>query len=125
MPAIEISALPQPNHVNIPLTVRNVALAVAKALGVPAHVVLCTWQVIPENFYASGDATANTQPEASHPPIVKLTLFEGRTPALIEGAINAIAEELQKAMKAPTKNAFITYAEAKSGQIFVGGAIKR
>ena len=125
MPVIEINALPQKSHVNIEQTVKNVALAVAKAIGVPSQKVYCTWNEIGKNHYAAGELAVAMQPDDSHPPVVRLTLFEGRTPALIEAAINAIAEELQKAMKTSEKNAFISYAEAKSGQIFTGGQVKR
>jgi hypothetical protein len=125
MPVIEINALPQKSHVDIEQTVKSIAIAVAEVLRIPSNKVFCTWNEINKNYYSAGETVAAVQPDSSHPPIVKLTLYEGRTPALIEGAISAIAEELQKSMKSPEKNAFISYLEAKSGQIFTGGQIKR
>jgi phenylpyruvate tautomerase PptA (4-oxalocrotonate tautomerase family) len=125
MPLIQVQALPQANTVDIPATVRKIAVAVAAALNVPEKVVLCTWTILEPQHYAEGNATGSTQQPGSFPPVVNMTLFEGRSAELIERAITAVAETLQEALGLPSPHAFITYHEGKSGQLFTSGRIKR
>ena len=125
MPVIEINALPQKEGVDIPKVIGQVATSVAEIAGVPEHAVFCTWNEIRPGFYKEGPNTAERQPDGTHPPIVRLTMFEGRTQQTIEQAIEKISAVLQDGLGMGSANAFISYYEAKSGQIFTGGKLKR
>ncbi|MEZ4741038.1 MAG: hypothetical protein R3B45_01080 [Bdellovibrionota bacterium] len=124
MPLIEINALPQDKKVNISNIVTCMTAKISEVLDIPRQAIYCTWNTLETDCYAHGEHLKNLQPENSHPPIVNLTMYEGRSPDLIEKTITAIAEELKIGLNQKDFNAFITYHEAKSGTIFVGGRIK-
>ena len=124
MPVIHVRALPQPAIVDIQRVLKDIACAVAIATSMPAHRVFATWETIQNGWFVEGETAAATQQKATHPPIVSLTAFEGRSSETIRKMITAIADTLAKHLPIEAGNAFISYIEAKSGQIFTGGAIK-
>ncbi len=124
MPVIEISALPPSEAIHIPSLIGKLACTVAGVLGIPETSVWCTWHDLRPGYFTEGSNTATRQPQATHPPIVHLTMFEGRSPELIERVITTIAAEVQAGLSLPTANVFITYHEARSGQLFAGGRLR-
>jgi hypothetical protein len=125
MPVIDIRALPQASDADVPAALSNACLAVAAAAGIKPTAVFATWTTINPGCFVEGGKPADIQPKATHPPIVTLTAFEGRTPEMVEkmimGAVNALTTHLKLA----PGNVFLTYTEAKSGMIHTGGQIKR
>ncbi|MFW7379999.1 MAG: hypothetical protein ACOH5I_14390 [Oligoflexus sp.] len=125
MPLIEIQALPQAKKVNTPEVLTSLAQSVGQALSIPSQAVRCVWQDLQPGYYAEGLQIGELQPENSHPILVKVLLFEGRPQELIEQALQTVADNLQTSLQMSAKNFFISYYEAKSGQLFVGGQLKR
>lgn len=125
MPVIHVRALPQKEGIDPTRALQALCPEVARTLGLRERQVFGTWETIHPSRYAEGDVLAERQPDATHPPIVELVAFEGRAPELIESAILAIARVLSRELQIEAGNLFITYREARSGQIFTGGQIKR
>ena len=97
--------------------------AVADAAEIAPHHVWATWHEIAESRYIEGDRSARVQPSATHPPIVRLISFEGKSDATIEKMLNAAALALVSALRLDDGNVFITYDEASSGRIHTGGRV--
>ncbi len=124
MPILEISALRPTTPVNVPAALSKINLAIAKAYGCdPRHCwATVTW--LEPGHYAEGDLPANTQPADTHPPIARLTCFEGKSAAEIEAVLLAASHALSEAF-ALCDNVFITYVEAKSGAVVAENEVVR
>jgi phenylpyruvate tautomerase PptA (4-oxalocrotonate tautomerase family) len=120
MPAICIQSLPGHALNKRQEIMKSIARDVAEIAKVPERAVFCTWQVLEAGAYIQNGEIAESQPENSHPPIVTLTLFEGRSAEQIEQALNAIAKHLSS-----IGNVFISVHEAKSGEVFTGGGVRK
>ena len=124
MPVVEVRALPQPDDV-VQRVLAAVTQRVADALGEEPRGTWATWDEIPAGRYSEGDAAADEQPRSTHPPLVRIVAFEGRTDeqvaAMLEAAADAVAEELAL----EPGNVFAVYDEARSGRIFTGGNVIR
>ncbi len=125
MPVIQIHALPQKADADISKTLKRLTTELAPIMGVKTSSVWATWNPIAPGQFAEGETTADRQPDSTHPPIVNLIAFEGRTPETIETALTRIAEILAAELKLAPGNAFITYTEAGSGRVFTGGKVRK
>lgn len=125
MPIIRVSALPQPPHVDTARVLTTLCVKVAETLDAPVDTVWGTWQTISPGLYVEGENPSRTQPVSTHPPIAECIAFEGRSSELIEKVLHTIADVLAEELRMERGNAFITYTEAKSGQVYTGGAVRR
>ncbi len=125
MPVVAIRALPQPGSFLPGPTCCRLALALAPIMGVPPRAVFVTWQEIPPDHYAEGDTLASTQPRDTHPPLVELHAWQGRSPETIETALTAIVTVLEEDLSLGTGNVFAFYTELTSGRVFTGGRVRR
>ena len=124
MPVIHVRALPQKVGMDVPATLKKLACAVAAATEVAPQRVFATWETLPPDWYAEGENTSKSQPAGTHPPIVTSTAFEGRSPATVRKMILAVVEVLGRELGIEQGNAFVTYCEARAGQIYTGGQIR-
>ena len=122
---IEISALPQRDGVDTEAALRAVTRAVADALGEDERGTWATWQTIEPGRYAEGSDAPAVQPETTHPPLVRLTAFEGRSAELVERMLVAAADALAGALGLERGNVFVRYEEATAGRLYTGGSIAR
>ncbi len=124
MPILEISALRPTHDVDVPAALTKINLAIAEAYGCdPRHCwATVTW--LEPGHYAEGDVAADTQPEATHPPIARLTCFEGKSAEQIELVLLAASRAMSDALGLGD-NVFITYFEAKSRQVVAGNGVVR
>lgn len=124
MTILEITALPQHAAIDIPDVLTKTSLAIAEAYECDPSHVWCTWQTIEAGHYVEGDFAPTHQPEFTHPPLARLTCFEGKSAEQIEKTLLAAAKTLGEGLGMPD-NVFITYHEAKSGQVIAGNGIVR
>ena len=75
-------------------------------------------------MYVEGLESADQQPAESHPPIAELICMYGRTPGQIEDLLLAASGALSRTLGFEG-NIFMTYREAKSGQVVAGNGIVR
>lgn len=125
MPILHIKALPQQPGVNLTLVMKKVCLELAAVMNLPPRQVWGTWQTLDAGQYVEGEVEAALQPHSTHPPLVELIAFEGRSPEVIEAMLNCVAQTLGRELKIERGNVFITYREARSGRTFTGGEIRR
>ena len=107
MPLVEISALPQPEMVDIRAALERVRLAVASGLGCDAGVVWAVWREIGAGRYDAGGVTPDEQPRNSHDPIVRISAYRGRSEAAIAGTIEGVARTLAGALGLDPSNVFV------------------
>lgn len=124
MPILEIQALPQKYPGRIQRALKETCLAIAEAAGCDPKHVWATWKDIEPGFYFEGAKTAYSQPEGTHPPMGKLTCFEGFSAEQIEKVLLVASKTLSDNLGL-NDNIFITYHEAKSGQVIAGNGIVR
>lgn len=89
------------------------------------HHVWATWNDIEPGLYVEGDNPARIQPYDTHPPLVDVTAFEGRSSSQIEEVLECIGNALSRALQIEDGNVFITYSEALSGRIYTGGTVTK
>jgi phenylpyruvate tautomerase PptA (4-oxalocrotonate tautomerase family) len=123
MPVIEISALPQAEGIDLGAALGEVTRTVAHTLGEDARGTWATWRTIEPRRYAEGSHAPELQPRSTHPPLVRVTAFEGRPPELVERMLVAAAEALATALALEPGNVFVRYEEATAGRLYTGGSI--
>lgn len=127
MPIISIRSLPQPESVDRRRVMWQLCQDVAATLGIDAHHVWATWDLTPPGLYVEGgDAVGESpavQPSATHPPIVRVTAFEGREPATIESVLVRVAQTLTDALPIEEGNIFAAWDEVTSGRVYTGGQV--
>lgn len=124
MPILHVRLLPQASEVDVAEVMRATCDRVAAVLVIPKSSVWATWEFVKAGQYVEGDIAAELQPPGTHPPIVTVTMFEGRPAEVIASVLTAVAKCLCEGLGVEMGNAFITYHEAKPGQTYTGGAIR-
>lgn len=117
-------ALPQKVGVDIQSALKKTAVAISEVYGCDPKHVWATWQEIQPRLYVEGTNSEDIQPEHTHPPIGELICFEGKSQDAIEKVLLVAASTLSKELNIPD-NIFITYREAKSGQVVAGNGVVR
>jgi phenylpyruvate tautomerase PptA (4-oxalocrotonate tautomerase family) len=125
VPVIEISALPQRDGVDLGAALYAVTRAVADELGEDERGTWATWQTLEPGRYAEGSDAPAVQPDSTHPPLVRMTVLEGRPAELVERMLVAAADALADALGLQPGNVFVRYEEATAGRVYTGGAIAR
>ena len=124
MPVVKIHALPQRSHVDVSAVIAKFSQRVADAMGCPARQVWTIWVTVEPRHYAEGDVRCNEQPRSTHPPIIEIVAYPGRTPEVIRAAVETSAQTLCEQLELEPGNAFVTYTELTPGRVFTGGAIR-
>ncbi len=86
--------------------------------------VWATWEEIKPGFFVEGANSVDQQPATTHPPVGELICFEGKSADVLEKVLIAAGTVLSRELGIPG-NIFITYREAKSGQVIAGNGIIR
>ena len=124
MPVIEIKSLPPTKQVDRATVLAKLNRAVADAAGLPIGTVWSVWTDVEPGCYVEGERGADAQPTATHPPIVRVTSFEGRRNDSIVAILNVVAAVLGDALCDGERNVFAVYEEARSGRVFTGGKVR-
>ena len=124
MPVVEIRALPQRDGIDIGAVLTAVTTALAAVLNEEPSGTWATWEEIASARYAEGSDTPLSQPRDTHPPLVRVTAFEGRSPELVAAMLDTVAGTLTRELDLDPGNAFVRYDEARSGRLFTGGEVR-
>ncbi len=125
LPILSIRALPQKvSDEKIKSTLKKVCIKISEAYGCEQSQVWATWNEIQPGFYCEGSNSSDIQTDKSHPPICELVCFEGKSKDQIESVLKIAASTLSSGLEIPN-NIFITYREAKSGEVIAGNGIVR
>ena len=125
MPVVRISALPQPDGVDVEGALRAVTRELAALEGGPAQHYWATWDEIPPGRYAEGDEAPALQPPGTHPPLVRLLAFEGRSEERVAALLTTVADVLARELRLEPGNVFVLHEEGRSGRVYDGGEIVR
>jgi phenylpyruvate tautomerase PptA (4-oxalocrotonate tautomerase family) len=124
MPIIRISALPPRNPTDVSNVLGAVCDAVARAANMPAHHIWATWNELKPGHFVEADKPADTIGEATHPPLVEVIAYEGKSADAIEKILTAVADTLVAELQLAPGNVFITYTEARANKTYTGGKIR-
>ncbi len=124
MPILNIRALPQKDPGKIQDALKKTCVAISEVYGCKPEQVWATWEDIKPGMYVEGNNPEDEQPEHTHPPIVTLTCFEGKSPGEVENILTVASTTLSESLGIGN-NIFLTYHEAKSGQVIAGNGIVR
>ena len=123
MPVVEIRALPHKRPSDVPFALERVCTELAAAMGIPEKQVWATWQTIDARRYVEGRDPMPHQPPDTHPPLVRLQAFEGRSPEMIRTMLETVAKSLESSLGLGEGNVMVVYEELKSGRVWAGGGI--
>lgn len=124
MPVIEIRALPQPAGVEVEAVLGAVTQGLAALLGEEPRGTWATWEELAPGRYSEGGDAPTVQPRATHPPLVRIVAFEGRSPALVAALLERVAAILARELALEPGNVFVRYEEVRSGHLFTGGDVR-
>lgn len=124
MPILQVKALPQKNPELIQPALRKTSLAISKFYECDPSNVWVIWDEIKPHLYFEGENSVNLQPSGTHPPIAELLCFEGLDQKSIESLLETTSKALSSGLNLEN-NIFITYKEAKSGQVIAGNGVVR
>lgn len=126
MPVVRIMALPQPPTFNLDRLMQQLCTRLADIDRTEPRHWWATWQTIEPGAYVEGSAPApRTQPPGSHPPLVTIEAFTGRSPDVVEQLLAALAQVLCDGLGMEPGNVFATWTELQPGRVFTGGDIRR
>lgn len=123
MPVVEISALPQPG-VDVEQVLAAVTRELAALLEEEPSGSWATWEEIPPGRYSEGGDAPAQQPRTTHPPLVRVTVFEGRPPELVARMLETVAGTLARELGLEPGNVFVRYEEQRSRRLFTGGEVR-
>jgi phenylpyruvate tautomerase PptA (4-oxalocrotonate tautomerase family) len=124
MPIVQVTALRQRVGVDLDVVSRALAVAVARELGEEPSGTWVTWLTLPAGAYREGkDDAPLEQPAATHPPIVRVSAFEGRLPEVVACVLSAVAGTIVRELGLEPGNAFVVWDELRAGHVHTGGGM--
>jgi phenylpyruvate tautomerase PptA (4-oxalocrotonate tautomerase family) len=124
MPIVQVTALRQRLGADVGATSAAIAAAVATELGEDPSGTWVTWQTLAPGLYREGvDQAPAVQPEATHPPLIRISAFEGRSPALVARVLSAVAATAVRELGLAPGNVFVVWDELRAGSVHTGGSI--
>ena len=124
MPIVQVTALRQRVGVDVDAASRAIVLAVSAELGEDPSGTWVTWQTLAPGSYREGaDDVPSEQPPATHPPIARVSGFEGRSPELVARILSAVAGTLVRELGLEPGNAFVVWDELRAGRLHTGGGM--
>ncbi|MSP91023.1 MAG: hypothetical protein EXR79_04340 [Myxococcales bacterium] len=124
MPVLTLRTLPLPADVPPPRVLAALVAAVAPCLGVDAARVFAVHQPLAPGSFVQGSSAAALQPAGTHPPLLDIAAYAGRSDAQIRAALEAAAAVLCAELRLEPGNAFVTYTEIGRGRVFTGGSVR-
>jgi phenylpyruvate tautomerase PptA (4-oxalocrotonate tautomerase family) len=124
VPIVQVTALRQRVGVDLDVVSRALVLAVSRELGENASGTWVTWQTLAPGGYREGEDDAPLeQPPATHPPVVRVTAFEGREPDVVARVLSAVAGTVVRELGLEPGNAFVVWDELQAGRLHTGGGM--
>jgi len=124
MPIVQVTALRQRVGVDLDAVSRAIAVAVSGELGEHASGTWVTWQTLAPGGYREGEDDAPLeQPQETHPPIVRVTAFEGRGADVVARVLSAVAGTVVRELGLEPGNVFVVWDELQAGRVHAGGGM--
>ena len=124
MPIVQVTALRQRVGIDIDAVSRALVLAVSRELDEDPSGTWVIWQTLAPGCYREGtDDAPSEQPLSTHPPIVRITAFEGRDPDRVARILSAVAGTIVRELGLDPGNAFVIWDELHAGRLHTGGTM--
>lgn len=124
MPIVEVTALRQRVGVDLAVVSRAIVLAVSRELEEDASGTWVTWVTLAPGAYREGVGDAPLeQPPATHPPLVRVNAFEGRSPDVVARVLSAVAGTVVRELGLEPGNVFVSWHELRAGHLHTGGGM--
>jgi phenylpyruvate tautomerase PptA (4-oxalocrotonate tautomerase family) len=124
MPIVQVTALRQRVGIDLGAVSSAIAAAVGSELGEGPSGTWVTWQTLDPGTYREGlDSSPGVQPASTHPPLVRISAFEGRPPELVQRVLSAVAGTLVRELGLEPGNVFVVWDELRAGRVHTGGTI--
>ncbi len=121
MPVVRIETVPPPEGTDVARVLGTLCTELAALLGERPEETWATWRTL--DHYVEGERGATAQPHSTHPPLVTVTAFEGRSPEQIGAMLSLVADVLARELSIEPGNVFVTYEEARRGRLYTGGEV--
>jgi phenylpyruvate tautomerase PptA (4-oxalocrotonate tautomerase family) len=123
VPVLEVTALPQPPDIDLAAVSVALSRSIAGVLEEDPKGTWVVWRTVGAGAYSeAGDAPA-VQPRATHPPIVRVTAYEGREQDTIAAVLLAIADTLVERLGLEQGNVMVRWDEVGAGRLYTGGRL--
>jgi len=124
MPIVQVTALRQRVGVDLGAVACAIAVAVGRELGEEPSGTWVTWQTLAPGAYREGEHDAPLeQPPGTHPPIARISAFEGRSPERVARVLSAVAGTIVRELSLEPGNAFVVWEELQAGRVHTGGGM--
>ncbi len=121
---MQVTALRQRVGADLDAVSRAIVLAVSREIEEDPQGTWVTWQTLPAGAYREGENDApEEQPAATHPPLVRINAFEGRSPETIARVLSAVAGAVVRELELDPGNVFVVWDELYAGRLHTGGGI--
>ncbi len=121
MPIVQIEALPQAPGVDVERALGAICDEVATRLGEEPSGTWATFRTL--EHYLEGRDEPDVQPRSTHPPLVRVIAFEGRSSEQIAELLRCVASVLAAEFQLEEGNVFVVYEEARAGRLYTGGDV--
>jgi phenylpyruvate tautomerase PptA (4-oxalocrotonate tautomerase family) len=115
MPIIQVEALPQSQDVDVERVLGTACTAVALLIGEEPSGTWGTWRTL--EHYVEGREGPSVQPLSTHPPLVRVIVFQGRPPEQITEIVNCVATVLVRELGLEEGNVFVMFEETSRGEL--------
>lgn len=123
MPVVTLRTLKLPATIQVESLLAELAGAVGPCLGVDPGRVFAVHQALAA--FVEGNVPASWHQVGTHPPLVDIAAYAGRTGQQVELALLAAAAVVTSALGLDPGNVFVTYTEIGRGRVFTGGSVRR
>jgi phenylpyruvate tautomerase PptA (4-oxalocrotonate tautomerase family) len=125
MPVVQVTALRQRVGIELGHVSREIVLAVSRELDSDPADTWVTWQTLDPGAYREGEGEPPPpeQPPATHPPLIRVSAFEGRSPDLVARVLSAVAGTVVRELGLEPGNVFVVWDELEAGRVHTGGSM--
>ncbi len=123
MPVVEIRALPQKPPADVPNVLERVCTELATVLDIAEKRVWATWETIEGCHYVEGRQETPDQVASTHPPLVRVLAFEGRSDDVVRVMLETVARSVAEALGLEAGNVLVTSEDPTAGRLWSGGQV--
>lgn len=120
MPVIQIQTLETPDTIDKGTVLKGVITKLSAAIDTPENRIFASWQTsdcMVDQMTASTSFRADT-----HPPLVRIDMFTGRTPEKKKKALQEIAAYIKEQLDF-AGNPFVYIYDIQNGHVMTGGNV--
>ncbi len=123
---IELQALPQGiGQERIQELLQELAAIASETLRAPLKAVFVIFRPLEAGHYMHMESALPLQTKDSHPPLLRISAFTGRSPEQISDCLRKSANAIALSLNLDPGNVFASFVELQSGHVLTGGILRR